>query len=87
MTDRNARPAPWIAAAVLLALVGGYVGTYFATVEPLWDGAVVTYPRLHGLITTSAAERSWLLWKKFFSPIHWVDRRLRPDVWASNIGE
>ena len=55
MTDRKTS-APWLIAAVLLVLIGGYVGAYYAMVERYeyhWghEGAfahLAVYPRAHG---------------------------------------
>jgi hypothetical protein len=69
MTDGQT-PAPWIAgAAVLMLLLGGYVGLYLFSVDAVRRPPAVPG---HGVMIVPA---------KIFAPIHWLDRRIRPHVW------
>lgn len=70
-----------IAVCVLLAMIGGYAGAYYGTVRP--NGEVPEYPRLHGEPGERFTDwvRSWNFWHSFFTPMHWLDRRIRPHVW------
>lgn len=73
-----------ISAIVVMLGLTGYVGAYYATVEPfrysmpvaplyLPPGEVAGSPR-------SAAFQDWV--ETPFKPIHWLDRRLRKHVWG-----
>ena len=88
---------PWgISVAVVLAIFGLYVGAYFGMVEPRrlhgWLGPVcegdeIELERMYaGEASPSYPQRwnsnPWLDAKWFFSPIHSVDRRMRPGVWG-----
>lgn len=77
---------PWIGVAVLAVLIGGYVAAYYATVER----ALLTenysdrikeicpiYPSLNRRLVNPRT--------RFFTPIHWLDRRLRPHVWEPTL--
>ena len=83
MTDRKTS-APWIAGAALLVLLVGYVGAYYWMVMPLGFGSMVPYytlpmtkaPYVYPHAPDSAVG-------KFFTPIHWLDRRIRPRAWAA----
>ncbi|MCC7421742.1 MAG: hypothetical protein IT428_15785 [Planctomycetaceae bacterium] len=85
MTDRKTA-APWIAGAVLLVLIGGYVGAYcwmiaplgfgYGSVSPYYDFRMTTEPYIYLHALDSLVGR-------LFSPIHWLDRRVRPYVWES----
>ncbi|MCC7425219.1 MAG: hypothetical protein IT428_33530 [Planctomycetaceae bacterium] len=81
MTERKTS-APWIAGAALLVLIGGYVGVYYATVTVKGSGDPFYTP--HAWFT-DGSKTSYLAWKgrldRFFFPIHWLDRRIRPHVW------
>ena len=80
MTDRKTS-APWIAGAVLLVLLGGYVGAYYGLMKP--DSvSVVLDARFHismRPVTVPVYSASWL--HSFFAPIHRLDRRIRPHMW------
>jgi hypothetical protein len=75
MPPRKPISAPWIAAVVLLLLIGGYVGAYYATVTRYLE--VANYPT----ITRFFPDGSHLAVRALFTPIHWLDRRIRPHVW------
>ena len=63
-----------VAGAVLL--LAGYVGAYYAMVYP-YDGMALFPSRRNGTVSWGVRPA----WERFFAPIHWLDRRLRPDVW------
>lgn len=66
MPDRKPISAVgWIAAVLLL--IGGYVGVYYAVVQ-ISPGYFVQ-------------RKEWRFGHRFFAPIHWLDRRMRPHVW------
>lgn len=80
------RSVSWIGVIVLAALIGGYVGAYYATVRPSRDvdwlftaptGIVVVQPGPEYADFLSSS----LPTEEFFTPIHWLDRRIRPQVW------
>lgn len=68
-----------------LLLFAGYVGAYYAMVEPaevyevIYAHKVPTFPAVEPKGSAGKATA----WTRFFAPVHWVDRRLRRDVWAS----
>jgi hypothetical protein len=88
MSDR--KTSPWfmaaIASSVLLVLLGGYVGMYYATVVPTAigleaersDGVTVTMPYMTDVyrILIDPGTAQWV-----FGPIHNFDRQFRPHVW------
>jgi hypothetical protein len=69
--------APWLAIAVLVVLIA-YVPSYYATVVPQYwlhtRAGIATYPRLSDDAGGGVASG-------LFFPIHWLDRRIRPDLW------
>ncbi|MCC7418742.1 MAG: hypothetical protein IT428_00535 [Planctomycetaceae bacterium] len=79
-------------AALLLVLIGGYVGVYYAMVERVGGikyegmGQVVridkpAYRAPIELLTTNK-EIAWNgVCEAAFAPMHWLDRRLRPRLW------
>ncbi len=69
--------APLIIAIVLLLLPVLYLGSYLALVQPL--GAFVDAPR--GGYYVSHYRISGTSPAKFFWPLEWIDRRVRPDSW------
>ena len=73
MTDRKTS-APWIAGAVLLVLIGGYVGAYDWTVQQSVFGVAWC-----AIPPASFDKTPWT--DRLFAPIHWLDRRIRPHVW------
>jgi hypothetical protein len=77
MADRKSA-APWIAGASLLLLLGGYIGTYYATVDPHRPFKFgPTYLRRHEL-----GRRMDHQFRTFFGPAHWLDCRIRPNRWS-----
>ena len=88
MTDRKTS-APWIAGAVLLVLMGGYVGAYYGTVGSAAVGHAFpreiwpTYPITPVTFSDGTISRSpKSAWRSFFAPMHRLDRRIRPHVWG-----
>jgi hypothetical protein len=73
-------------AVLLFVLIGGYVGAYYALVEPI---PATKWFRLRvGTVGRPFGPRMlpWYGSAGFavngpFTPIHWIDRRLRPHVW------
>lgn len=80
MSERKASAVAWVSAAVLLALIGVYVGLYYATVRPFGGGrsVVAIYtPPWHPYFRPPY---HWIL-DEVFSPMHKLDRRIRRHVW------
>jgi hypothetical protein len=88
MSSRPTTAFVWIAGYVLLLSLVGYVGAYYVMVNPI---AVYRRPSLvlpaYGLSrekaimaaeTSNSTERRF---RKIFTPIHWLDRRVRRFVW------
>src|SRR5688572_30111424 len=83
-----------VAVAALL-LLAGYVGAYYAMVDPVpmiievegktrWEYQYVTvffYADYTQRLPMSMANRCGEPLDSFFTPIHWIDRRIRPHVW------
>ena len=66
-------------AVTLAVLLGLYVGAYYMTVEPLLlerTSLGTTNP-----VVAVANYRRFPALGTLFSPIHWLDRRIRPHVW------
>lgn len=83
MSDRKASSIR-IAAAVTLALIGGYLGAYYSTVVWWWEGVEINGRREPYYVLTSTnpdPHESSSFLGRFFVPAHWLDRRIRPDVW------
>lgn len=83
MSDRKATHFI-VPAVVALVLLGLHVGAYYATV----DVKVDTAWRRYGVVTveeatgTSPTYSVWHPWTRpFFAPVHWLDRRIRPQFW------
>jgi hypothetical protein len=76
-------------AVTLAALLGLYVGTYYAMSHPRstgWPrGTFLVEPfygtREYGQVPLPAEMEWHLRLFPFFAPIHWLDRRIRPHVW------
>lgn len=81
-TSHRNNSTPWIVVAVLAVLIGGYVGAYCATVNVgALDGGEfwpVYYTRDEARTGIPTDGFDYLT---FFAPIHWLDRRIRPQVW------
>ena len=90
MTEKSAQKPGFVlpVAVTLAVLLGLYVGAYYTMVRP--DDS---YPRPQGAkpfaLPYYAAPGTMVTnrnypgdWNRFFSPIHWLDRRIRPHVWA-----
>ncbi|MCC7419117.1 MAG: hypothetical protein IT428_02435 [Planctomycetaceae bacterium] len=82
MPTRKPLAAPWIAAAVLLVLIGGYVGAYlylFETIAFPADSSPEAWAAYRRRVRIRANLESI---KPFFAPIHWIDRTvIRRDLW------
>jgi hypothetical protein len=79
--------------AVLTVLLGLYVGAYYAMVEPVpFDDdppdfeATYYCPFAPFLESRRGLGLRVLRWQTecdaFFAPIHWLDRRIRPNFWG-----
>jgi hypothetical protein len=88
MTDRKSA-GPWITGVATLVLIGGYIGAYYAAVRPTFSlgDVVVSYNEAlwAGGDTPLEIVSSHRRWIRFFAPAHWLDRRLRPHVWGTEI--
>jgi hypothetical protein len=74
-------------AVTLAALLGLYVGGYYAMVwrwgrMPRYSLGPPRYPGLEDKIEPERVSRSQRRRQRFFAPIHWLDRRIRPDAWG-----
>lgn len=74
-------------AVTLTVLLGLYVGGYYVMVRPrVIAGRWRDGDRLRGVIpqyTGKAMVHEWIDYPwlgRFFSPIHWLDRRIRPHI-------
>jgi hypothetical protein len=98
MTSRK-KPGVAFWATVVFAATLVYMAAYVYSVEPSpfifqsgphVRGAVrdvpATYGRLGDPLTAIAFRGHQDFWKRFFGPIHWADRKLRPTVWSRKIG-
>jgi hypothetical protein len=77
-----------------VALISVYVGIYFYAVYrgpvahfgPSIPDAIVEWPARYGLLCPVGGN-VFLEYedacKRFFAPVHWADRKLRPDFWRS----
>jgi hypothetical protein len=81
------RESPWVAAilcAVLILLPIVYCGSYFLLVEVVYvpfapnDGTTIT------LTHEAGYRRAEMVAKPLFLPMHWIDRRLRPETWRDS---
>ena len=75
------KPGVVLPVAVTLTLrLGLYVGAYYATVRPR-----MVHTMFGNLLIPCHVLRPggmWDLWSyRIFSPIHWLDRRIRPHIW------
>jgi len=73
-----------VAIGVLVVLVGLYVGAYYAMVTPeVGDSSVVPVYFIPGEwdLDMATGMRIHLWCRPFFSPMHAIDRRIRPRVW------
>lgn len=97
MPTRKPVSAPWIAAAVLLVLIGAYVGAYYAMVArtPILvkdrslgyrvSHYVPTYAELPQKLRRQRSIVHSIVWdsrlRPLFAPIHEFDRILRTNYW------
>lgn len=82
MSDEQKPSAAACIAGVVLALVGAYVGAYYAMVQKwntIHNGIVDMYPSIYSVLGNSANVRA----RQFFAPMNRLDRRIRPHVWNS----
>ncbi|MCC7421234.1 MAG: hypothetical protein IT428_13200 [Planctomycetaceae bacterium] len=75
MPTRKSIFAPWIAAVVLLVLIGGYVGAYCSTVQPRKGRPHFRVARAH------LNRRIDRILTGVFAPVIWLDRQIRPHAW------
>lgn len=85
IANRRERWAKWTAVGLVVVLIPtcGYVTAYFCMVTPQKPGAAggsgpwPKWPDYTGPI----GDRDQDFWENVFAPVHWIDTRLRPDVW------
>jgi hypothetical protein len=58
----------WIAGAALILLLSAYVGIYLIKVNPMRR-------------TAATGDGPLIIPARIFTPIHWLDRQLRPHIW------
>jgi hypothetical protein len=82
MADRKPA-APWIAGALLLLVIGGYVGAYYSMVRRVnynYAQAVATYFDVDQPYTVEDVMKE--VWRRrIFYPMHWLDQKLRSRYW------
>ena len=69
-------------AALLCLLLCGYVGAYFAVVQPITTTShfARSYPHRSMSVTEASYPQEWM--ERLFAPIHQLDRKwFRPTVW------
>lgn len=77
----SARKPSLILPVAVAVLLGLYVGAYYATA----DSEIVSTVGVPGNFppmwqpTYSIGNLEFDGW--FFAPVHWIDRRIRPEVW------
>jgi len=88
-TDRKKPGVAFWATVVVVCLPALYVGAYCWMVEPLEIHPSKTkfyclpsYP----LVNPSGVGVWYGQWERFFSPIHSIDRHLKPTVWNGSDG-
>lgn len=85
MSDRKPYVVPWIA-GIVLVLIGGYVGSYYWMVKPSFAARrgirmmTITVPWSKPS-TGELVDVGKGPFDRFFAPMNWVDRQLRPDTW------
>ena len=67
-------------AVTLTVLLALYVGAYYAMVKPRID--VTHIGPVSGAWVDFVPQYPWRTMDRFFSPVHRLDRRLRPHVWG-----
>lgn len=87
MTER--RKPGLLLPVIVVVLLAVYAGAYYGTVRPLglpFVGTAPHYPLLHGGTIGDPDFNITTLkrWHTVFTPIHWLDRRLRPHIWESD---
>jgi hypothetical protein len=75
----------WLTVALVAVLVPtcAYVTAYFCMVTPRKPGGaggIGPWPKWADY-TGPNGDRDQDFWENVFAPVHWVDTRLRPDVW------
>jgi hypothetical protein len=73
--------AKWIVIA-LAAVPVLYVGAYYCLAKPGFASHGLVFP--HYRVYQDAGYDSDRFCERFFEPIHRIDRRLRPGVWAGD---
>lgn len=81
LTVSDRKPMSVVPVIVLLAMLGAYVGAYYATVRPLTVlGNVFAEYKFPAFLKPYEPNRYNTL-HDGFAPIHWLDRRIRPHHW------
>ncbi len=75
MGQKRSFTVPIVVALVLLLLPSLYVGVYYAMVD---YEATISLGRVEWTPTYSLGGDTA---KVVFSPVHWIDRKVRPDYW------
>ena len=83
--DRSWWPYCGIALAALLLLFVAYAAAYYLMVKPephLVDmSGIASHPVV--VIVPEYHPVAGVNWSPFFHPMHWLDRGLRPQTWAT----
>jgi hypothetical protein len=85
MPARKPNWTPGIGFAVLTVLIGGYVGAYYAMVHATGYGEIWAYYSIGGWWPEETFGITLTRCQQFFSPIHWLDRHIRPHIWEPTL--
>jgi hypothetical protein len=85
MSDQR-KPSLILPVTITLVVLGLYVGTYYATVKHdrkmrAWHPVLELFNEkrtIYHVLPNLCTSRKW---NTFFHPIHWLDRRIRPQYW------
>lgn len=79
---RSSKPTVFVPIAVVLVLLFAYIVAYLMLVKPMNPG-IKTFGRPYLRYATYARVDSAAA-RTFFSPINWIDRRIRRDMWTTH---
>lgn len=87
MSERKRSTVYGVVGAILLLMVSGYVGAYYWMVHPPIPGDETATP-IFLKKRMAHPDGGYMVWhgyrptlQKFFTPILWIDRRIRPSYW------
>ena len=80
-SDRKPSSFLPVAGVAMLLALAAYVGAYYMMVRPVLKPLAPKREVIPWYQGKSGSEATYRRWATFFAPIHWLDRRLRPDYW------